>query len=558
MGQSNSPLSFERQALPRPIPGIPYNTDAVRTIFGDVRPMLKHAAKTKELFNWISSQNIKLQSPIIQLFARPFSRPWIIITDFNESQDILLRRTKEFDRSDYLGDLFSGLTPEHHICMKTNDSFKQHRRWLQGLMTPGFLHQIAAPHIYNAVQDLLQLWEKKSMLAKGHPFAAGDDIYRTALDAVWGTVFGVDPSNSIVRAQLQTLSPLERLDVTSDIDKEVDIPDAPYPAVVKSVITLTASLETSLKLPHPAMAWFLRKTPSMRKAYNVKENCIRHEVEKTMKRFSSSTKDAMEVKCAIDDMLYREILLSAKESRAPMLHSRAMYDEIYGFIVAAHDTTATTLTWGLKFLADNPTVQYKLHSEVCSALAQATTEKRDPTVEEITGVSIPYIDAVIEEIIRHSLTSPVVIRRSMVDVDILGHRIPEGTDIFLMANGPSLLSPAFAIDDSVRRPNFHAAKNTVGIWDSPDIADFNPERWLSGEGGEKIYNAAAGPLLTFGLGPRGCYGRKLAYLKLRLFLVLIVWNFELEKCPDELSGYAAVDKLTHAPQKCFVRLKKIC
>ena len=45
--------------------------------------------------------------------------------------------------------------------------------------------------------------------------------------------------------------------------------------------------------------------------------------------------------------------------------------------------------------------------------------------------------------------------------------------------------------------------------------------------------------------------------ELRLFLVLIIWNFELQKCPEELSGYAAVDKLTHAPQQCFVRLKKI-
>ena len=73
-----------------------------------------------------------------------------------------------------------------------------------------------------------------------------------------------------------------------------------------------------------------------------------------------------------------------------------------------------------------------MHSEVHSALAQATSQKRMPTVQEITETAIPYIDAVIEEIIRHSLTAPTVIRRSMVDVDILGHRIPKGTDVFLM------------------------------------------------------------------------------------------------------------------------------
>lgn len=61
-----------------------------------------------------------------------------------------------------------------------------------------------------------------------------------------------------------------------------------------------------------------------------------------------------------------------------------------------------------------------------SEFVQATTDKRDPTIQEIIEASIPYIDAVIEEILRHSLTSTTVIRRSIVDVDILGHRIPEG------------------------------------------------------------------------------------------------------------------------------------
>lgn len=195
-------------------------------------------------------------------------------------------------------------------------------------MTHGFLHQTAAPHIYGAVQDLLHLWGKKSILAERHPFAAGDDIYRTALDAVWTTMFGADPSNSIVRAQLQVLSSLEKLDVSSDVDKEILIQDALYPAVVDSILTLTASLETTLKLPHPVMAWFLRKAPSMRKAFDVKEKFIRDKIERAKKRFSNRTEEVREVDCAIDDMLHREVLLSAKEGRAPMLHSRAMYDEV--------------------------------------------------------------------------------------------------------------------------------------------------------------------------------------------------------------------------------------
>jgi cytochrome P450 len=168
-----------------------------------------------------------------------------------------------------------------------------------------------------------------------------------------------------------------------------------------------------------------------------------------------------------------------------------------------------------------------------------------------------FHDAVNEEILRHSLTEALVARTALVDVEILGHRVPKGSDIFIMGNGPSVFSPAFPIDESLRSPSARSAKDRVGTWSDDDIAAFKPERWLVEEIGKKIFNAAAGPLLTFGLGPRGCYGRRLAYLELRLILMLVVWNFELQKCPVGLSSYASVDKLTHAPQQCYVNPQNV-
>lgn len=185
-------------------------------------------------------------------------------------------------------------------------------------------------------------------------------------------------------------------------------------------------------------------------------------------------------------------------------------------------------------------------------------ENRKPTAAEIAKTSIPYLDAAQEEMIRCSLTEASVVRTAMTDVELLGKRIPKGTDVFFMGNGPSIFSPAFQIDDSVRSPTALSAKDRIGSWDPSDMAKFNPGRWLiDGENGGKEFNAAAGPLLTFGLGPRGCYGRRLAYIEMKIFLTLLVWNFELQKCPAELSGYASMDALTHAPQQCFVRLKSV-
>jgi hypothetical protein len=44
---------------------------------------------------------------------------------------------------------------------------------------------------------------------------------------------------------------------------------------------------------------------------------------------------------------------------------------------------------------------------------------------------------------------------------------------------------------------------------------------------------------------------------MRFVLVLLLWNFELLPTPDALSGFAAVDKITHQPQECYVRLKEL-
>jgi cytochrome P450 len=89
------------------------------------------------------------------------------------------------------------------------------------------------------------------------------------------------------------------------------------------------------------------------------------------------------------------------------------------------------------------------------------------------------------------------------------------------------------------------------------MAAFTPERWMQDENGNPTFDALSGPSLTFGLGTRGCYGRKLAYVEMRLIFTLIIWNFELLPCPPELSGYEAITGVTRKPQKAYARLQKV-
>lgn len=62
----------------------------------------------------------------------------------------------------------------------------------------------------------------------------------------------------------------------------------------------------------------------------------------------------------------------------------------------------------------------------------ASEQRRIPTAQEIAGADIAYLEAVIEEMHRCGRTAPSIIRRATCDTEVLGFRIPKGTDIFMV------------------------------------------------------------------------------------------------------------------------------
>jgi cytochrome P450 len=113
------------------------------------------------------------------------------------------------------------------------------------------------------------------------------------------------------------------------------------------------------------------------------------------------------------------------------------------------------------------------------------------------------------------------------------------------------------IPEELRSESCRTAKGRIGSWSAADCHIFKPERWLVMEDCKETFDATAGPFLTFGLEPRGCFGRRMAYLELKIALVLLIWDFELNTAPEKLRMYGAVEKLTHQPKDCYLRLAKI-
>lgn len=77
---------FYRWLLPTPIPGIPYNPEAIKSVFGDIPSMLKHVQTSKMISDWIQSHTTRHASPIVQLFIDIFGKPVVVISDYRETQ----------------------------------------------------------------------------------------------------------------------------------------------------------------------------------------------------------------------------------------------------------------------------------------------------------------------------------------------------------------------------------------------------------------------------------------------------------------------------------------
>jgi cytochrome P450 len=187
-------------------------------------------------------------------------------------------------------------------------------------------------------------------------------------------------------------------------------------------------------------------------------------------------------------------LLAAKGGR---LSSKQVRDEILTFLLAGHETTATTLAWTCHLLALHPLVEQRLHGELDRVLGG-----RFPAPEDLPRLS--WTKAVIEEAIR--LYPPVwmIPRRALVDDCIAGHNIPAGSDVLL------------SVYTLHRHPSF---------WEAADR--FIPERFLR----EAASQPAAGAYLPFGTGPRACLGSRFGMMEATLALAAVGQRYHLEPDP---------------------------
>lgn len=185
-------------------------------------------------------------------------------------------------------------------------------------------------------------------------------------------------------------------------------------------------------------------------------------------------------------------LLNFKDEKEEKLTEDQITDNIIGVLFAAQDTTASALTWILKYLHDDQKLLQAVKAEQ-KEIYESNGEGRQPLTWAQTR-NMPLTYRVILESLRMASIISFTFREAVVDVEYKGYLIPKGWKVM----------PLFR--NIHHNPNFFSDPQT-----------FEPSR----------FETAPKPntFMPFGSGVHACPGNELAKLEILILLHHLVTKF---------------------------------
>jgi cytochrome P450 len=185
------------------------------------------------------------------------------------------------------------------------------------------------------------------------------------------------------------------------------------------------------------------------------------------------------------------LLMGAMDEDGSQMTAKQLRDETMTLFLAGHETTAQMLAWTWYLLGENPSTEARLHEELRGALGGRSPEAAD------LG-RLPYLQAVMNEVLRLYPPAYITARTSTEPCEIGGYKFPAGTTM-LMSQWVTHRDPRYY----------------------EDAETFRPERWLDG----LANRLPAGAYFPFGDGPRRCIGQGFALLEAAVVIGTIAQRF---------------------------------
>ncbi|EOA40276.1 hypothetical protein CARUB_v10009004mg [Capsella rubella] len=234
----------------------------------------------------------------------------------------------------------------------------------------------------------------------------------------------------------------------------------------------------------------------------VLENIIRERRNETNSQ-NNHHEDFLQQLLAVDD---------DTSSSSPKLTDAEIKDNILTMIIAGQDTTASALTWMVKYLGENQKVLDILIDEQ-SKIGKKASDKPFLELEDLS--EMPYASKLVKESLRMASVVPWFPRVVLQDCEMEGYKIKKGWNINIDAR------------------SIHLDPN---VYDKPH--KFNPLRFEE--------EAKGNSFLAFGMGGRTCLGLVMAKAMMLVFLHRFITTYRWEVVDEDSS----IDKWT-----LFARLK---
>ncbi|OCL06977.1 cytochrome P450 [Glonium stellatum] len=222
------------------------------------------------------------------------------------------------------------------------------------------------------------------------------------------------------------------------------------------------------------------------------------------------------------DLLTKLIAGNPKENIKPLTDAEISV-EVSNLIFAATDTTGNTMTYMVYQLCCHPKWQAKVREEIRNSAAKSSNF----SFESVQ--SLPIVNAIIHETLRFNPVVPSGLPRITP---------PQGCKIGGMFIPGKTIVSAQALTTQ-RNPDFF-----------PNPDSFNPQRWLSTNGGTPQMKDS---MLVWGKGTRTCLGQNMALMELKIMLARVMDKYAVRIRSEKTHGdMLMTDHFTLIPkgQKC--------
>ncbi|GHG11610.1 cytochrome P450 [Streptomyces filamentosus] len=357
------------------------------------------------------------------------------------------------------------------LLTSQDEDYLRQRRLVQPLFTKRRVDGYAGA-VATEVATLLDEWEK----AGATTVDVLHETTRLALRAVARILFG------------------------TDVDSAVEVVERCFPGVGAYVLSRGYA---PLKLPR---AW---PTPGNRRAA-----ALHRELYEECDRIIAERKAAGRAGEEGDDLL--TLLIRAESAEDGAFDATELREQVLVFLLAGHETTATSLGFALHLLALHPEVQRRAHEEVDRVLAGRTPGAADLD-------ALPYVTRVLKETMRLFPAAPLTGRRAVAATEIDGFTIPAGSDV-VVAPWVTHRHPAY--------------------WEDPER--FDPDRFTpEAEAARPRY-----AWFPFGGGPRACIGQHFSMLESVIALAMILQRHGFEAVDTEVPLTSAITLQAGGPVRC--------